>query len=242
MPSFTLVSFPLCPFVQRAAITLHEKGVPFTRLDIDLAAKPDWFLGLSPQGKVPLLVVRPDGETGAVERGEGMAGAVVLFESAAINEYLDEVTPGALLPADPLQRARQRAWIAFGSDLLVDLHGLALAADEPSVQRAAAATRAKLERLEAEVALPYFAGETLTLADTALAPALQRLRWLVELGPELALVQGLPKLATWTEALLARPAVQASAVATLREGYRAFLAGGGSPSRRVAPSLLGARV
>ena len=51
----TLVSHLLCPFVQRAAIVLLEKGVPFTRKNIDLANKPDWFLAISPLGKVPVL-------------------------------------------------------------------------------------------------------------------------------------------------------------------------------------------
>jgi glutathione S-transferase len=60
----TLISHPLCPFVQRAAIVLLEKGASFDRIDVDLAAKPDWFLALSPTGKVPLLKVeQADGRT-----------------------------------------------------------------------------------------------------------------------------------------------------------------------------------
>ncbi len=39
-----LISHKLCPYVQRAVIALAEKGVPFERIDIDLANKPDWFL------------------------------------------------------------------------------------------------------------------------------------------------------------------------------------------------------
>lgn len=69
-----LVSHVLCPYLQRAAIVLAEKGVPFERRDVDLANKPDWFLRLSPTGKTPMLLV--DGHA--------------LFESAAICEYLDE--------------------------------------------------------------------------------------------------------------------------------------------------------
>ena len=99
-----LISFPLCPYVQRAAIVLAEKGVPFERVDIDLSNKPDWFLKLSPLGKVPVLVVT--GEDGREE---------VLFESAVIAEYLDEVLEPKLLPSDPLEKARHRAWIEFGS-------------------------------------------------------------------------------------------------------------------------------
>src|SRR6201995_1115806 len=68
----TLISHKLCPYVQRAVIALNEKGVPFERVDIDLANKPDWFLKLSPLGKTPVLVV----------------GEHAIFESAVILEYL----------------------------------------------------------------------------------------------------------------------------------------------------------
>ena len=66
-----LVSHALCPYVQRAAIVLAEKGVAFERRDIDLSNKPAWFLALSPLGKTPVLSLSfttadgrplPDGE------------------------------------------------------------------------------------------------------------------------------------------------------------------------------------
>jgi len=44
-----LISHALCPYVQRAAAMLVEKGVPFTTRIVDLQAKPDWFLALSPR-------------------------------------------------------------------------------------------------------------------------------------------------------------------------------------------------
>src|SRR5665647_61511 len=94
-----LISHKLCPYVQRAVIALTEKGVPFERVDIDLADKPDWFLGISPLGKTPVLLV----------------GEVPIFESAVILEYLEETQPGPLHPADPLRRAEHRGWIEFGS-------------------------------------------------------------------------------------------------------------------------------
>ncbi len=53
-------------------------------------------------GKIPVLKVDDE----------------VLFESAVINEYLDEITGGELQPDDPLQRAKNRAWIEFASDML----------------------------------------------------------------------------------------------------------------------------
>lgn len=82
----TLISHLLCPFVQRAAIVLLEKNVPFERIDVDLAAKPDWFMALSPLGKVPLLKVElPD------------SADAILFESTAICEYLNETQGGTNL-------------------------------------------------------------------------------------------------------------------------------------------------
>src|SRR5882724_5842121 len=82
-PKLTLISHKLCPYVQRAVIALTEKGVPFERVDIDLANKPDWFLKISPLGKVPVLVVRN-------ERGD-----VALFESNVICEYIEDTQGGA---------------------------------------------------------------------------------------------------------------------------------------------------
>ena len=100
-----LISFELCPYVQRAIIVLTEKGVAHKRTYIDLADKPDWFREISPLSKVPAMRV----------------GKVVLFESAVICEYIDEVTPGSLHPVDPVRRAKHRSWIEFGSSILVSI-------------------------------------------------------------------------------------------------------------------------
>ena len=87
MPTYKLISSATCPFVQRSAITLEYKRVPYEIEFIDLNDKPKWFLEISPTGKVPVLVVR-DGDR-----------EIVLFESAVINEYLDEITEGLLAAA-----------------------------------------------------------------------------------------------------------------------------------------------
>ena len=110
----TLVSHKLCPYVQRAVISLTEKNVPFERIDVDLSNKPDWFKALSPLGKTPVLKV----------------GTSAIFESAVILEYLEETQPNPLHPADPLARAEHRAWIEFGSAILNDIWGLYSAPDQ----------------------------------------------------------------------------------------------------------------
>src|SRR5215470_3985236 len=116
-----LISHKLCPYVQRAVIALNEKCIPFERIDIDLANKPDWFLKISPLGKVPVLRVETDD------------GEVALFESNVICEYIEDTQGGAKLhPQDPLQRAQHRAWMEFGSTILSELWGLETT-DDPAV-------------------------------------------------------------------------------------------------------------
>ncbi len=118
MPNFRLISFKLCPYVQRCVMTLREKDVAHDIDYIDLSDRPDWFVALSPLGKVPVLEVTRD------------AGSkVALFESVVINEYLDEVTRGSMLPADPLDRAHSRAWIEFGNAVLSDAFSITSAMD-----------------------------------------------------------------------------------------------------------------
>jgi len=118
-----LISHTMCPYVQRAAIALTEKAVAFERVYVDLSNKPDWFKAISPLGKVPLLRVRRGGDE--VEGGD----EVVLFESVAILEYLEDTQPHPLHPADPVVRARHRAWMEVGSSMLNDIGGFYSAPD-----------------------------------------------------------------------------------------------------------------
>ncbi len=198
-PELTLISFPTCPFVQRAVIALHERGAPFETVYIDLADKPDWFLALSPLGKVPVLKVERPGQDPAI-----------LFESAVILGYLDETLPGRkLFSEDPLTRAYQRAWVEYASAVLGDIWKLSTATDAAGFDAARQTLRARLAPLEAEVAGPYFAGTDFSAVDVVFAPAFRQLDVMETLRP-LGLLEGLPKLATWRAALAARPSVQAA--------------------------------
>ncbi|KAL6225787.1 hypothetical protein ACLB2K_004636 [Fragaria x ananassa] len=44
-----------CPFCQRVLLTLEEKHLPYELKLVDLANKPDWFLKINPDGKVPVV-------------------------------------------------------------------------------------------------------------------------------------------------------------------------------------------
>src|SRR5262249_11297161 len=143
-----------CPYVQRAVIALTEKGVPFERIDIDLANKPDWFLKMSPLGKTPVLMV----------------GEHAIFESAVILEYLEETQANRLHPADALHRAEHRSFIEFGSAILNDIAGLYAASDEAAFNAKAEQLEQRFARLEMRVVGPWFDGEKFTLVDAVFGP------------------------------------------------------------------------
>jgi glutathione S-transferase len=225
MAPYQLVSFNLCPFVQRSAIALEEKAVPYEITYVDLSNKPQWFLDISPLGLVPLLRV----------------GTSVLFESAVINEFIDETAGGARLhPEDPLERAYDRAWIEFTSVALGDSYRLMIAADRASLLTHAEKCRAKLARYEGQLtAGPNFHGDRFSLVDCAAAPLLQRLLWSEQIAPEIALFEQAPKALAWTKALLARPSVKRSTIPDIHAVFLDYLKGRGSPTRHAEPSYLG---
>ena len=210
--SLKLISHKLCPYVQRAVIALNEKGVPFERVDIDLANKPDWFLKLSPLGKVPVLVV-------TTEKGE-----VALFESNVICEYIEDTQGGTKLhPADPLKRAEHRAWMEFGSAILGDLWGLETTTDPATFESKRQAIAVKFARVEAALrAGPFFAGEAFGLVDAVFAPVFRYFDLFDELTDH-GILRDVHKVRAWRAELAKRPSVRTAVGADYPELLRAFL-------------------
>jgi glutathione S-transferase len=203
----TLVSFDLCPYVQRAAIALAERGVPFERRTVDLADKPAWFRAISPLGKVPLLRV----------------GDAVLFESAVIVEYLEDTETPPLHPADPLVRARHRAWMEFGSSILADIWTIETTPEQAAFDAKRVLLREKFGRLEAELGDgPYFAGKIFCLVDAVFAPVFRYFD-VFDHYVDLGVFSGLPKVEAWRRALAARPSVGAAVVPDYETRLEAFL-------------------
>jgi glutathione S-transferase len=221
----TLVSHKLCPYVQRAVISLTEKDVPFERIDVDLSNKPDWFKAVSPLGKTPVLLVHVPQKWEPVLRTRTCTnnGNTAIFESAVILEYLEETQPNPLHPADPLARAEHRAWIEFGSAILNDIWGLYSAPDQMAFDAKAAALRAKFQRVEARLKTPWFDGERFHLVDAVFGPVFRYFDAFDRIG-DFGILSGLPKIAAWRAALAARPSVQRAVSpdypALLSEFYR----------------------
>ncbi|WP_217569277.1 glutathione S-transferase family protein [Mesorhizobium sp. GbtcB19] len=210
----TLVSHHLCPYVQRAAISLAEKGVPFERVNVDLADKPDWFKAISPLGKVPLLRVRHDNAD------------EVIFESAVILEFLEETEANPLHPADPLARARHRAWIEFGSAILNAIGRFYSAADEAAFLHESKGLSEMFPRVEAELAArqngPWFAGGSFSLVDAVYGPIFRYFDTFDRIG-DFAILDGKPLIQAWRETLSGRQSVKEAVGADYPRRLHAFL-------------------
>ena len=180
-------------------IALRAKDVDFEVTYINLRDKPDWFLEISPHGKVPVLQV--DGEP--------------LFESNAIAEYLDDEVAPRLHPEDPIKRARNRAWTDFVPTFAGGLSGIYYTKTEEGSEKREKVARQRLAKLEEALANergndgPFFNGPQISLVDAAYAPFLQRFlivdQWLAT-----GLLDDYPLVSAWAQALIDSDVVQGS--------------------------------
>ncbi|MEC5163129.1 MULTISPECIES: glutathione S-transferase family protein [unclassified Janthinobacterium] len=202
-----LISHSLCPYVQRVAIVLEEKGIAFERVDIDLANKPDWFLAVSPLGKTPVLLV----------------DAEAIFESSVICEYLDETSAPRLHPDSALQRARHRAWMEFGSAILNDIGAFYRAPDIEALSHQAATIRARFEQVEAALGDGgYFSGGRMSMVDAVFGPIFRYFDVFDDVA-DFAFFKRAPRVQAWRGVLRARQSVRNAAPADYAALLRTFL-------------------
>jgi len=162
--------------------------LPYELVEVDLKHKPKELIDNNPYAKVPVLL--DDGG--------------VIYESAIINEYLEEKYPATrLLPADSLGRSKARIWVDFFNSRIHPTGGDLRHGRNPEVARER--MTAHLESLDAELAgKSYLLGEY-SLADITFIPFyVRRDRYKVTID------DNLPNLKRWCANLLARPAVAAT--------------------------------
>lgn len=193
-------------------IVLRAKAVKFDVTYINLREKPDWFLKISPHGKVPVLNV--DGEA--------------LYESNAIAEFLDETVPPRLHPADPIKRARNRAWTDFLPDFAKGLSGIYYTKSKEEVAKGLEAAPARVQKLEDAIARergndgPYFNGKALCIVDAGYAPFFQRFA-IADSKLKTGVLDAFPLVKAWSKALLSTDAVTGSVAPEFNEAFVANL-------------------
>lgn len=218
-PKIVLVSHRLCPYVQRAAIALLEKNVGFDREYVDLSNKPKWFERISPLGKVPLLRV----------------GNEVIFESAAIVEYLEDTQQHPLHPADPLDRARHRGWIEYASSVLNGIAGMYSAPDKERFDERTGQLRRLFVVVDGALSDgPWFSGDSFSLVDAAFAPVFRYFDVFDRIG-EFGILPELSNVGRWRQNLAERPSVGGAVSKDYEHGLTDFLAARGSYLSTVVP-------
>ena len=187
---------------------MRAKDVEFEVTFVNLREKPDWFLKISPHGKVPVLKVDEE----------------ILFESNAIAEFLDETVPPRLHPEDPMQRARNRAWTDYVPTFSGALNGIYYTKTREDMEAGLAKSPKVVERLEQAIALgrgndgPYFHGPELSLVDAAYAPFLQRFV-IADRFLKTGLLDEFPHVQAWVDALLSNEVVTGAVAPNFLEEF-----------------------
>jgi len=197
------------PYAWRVQLALEHKALPYDRRVLSFSQgenkRPD-FLALNPRGKVPALV---DGD-------------FVLYESAAIIEYLDEAYPGQgqrLFPGDARRRALQRRVILEVNDyfdkaadpLWTQAFGRKPEErDLAEVAAGRAAARIELDRIAGAMDGDFFGGRAPGAADYSLYTILGFVRRCELKVPEVALADMIgPRYAGWMARIEALPFFEA---------------------------------
>ncbi|HEV2818612.1 MAG TPA: glutathione S-transferase N-terminal domain-containing protein [Allosphingosinicella sp.] len=182
----------------KISILLEELALPYTVHAIDLssgAQKEPWFTAINPNGRIPAIVDRGNGD-------------FPVFESGAIMLYLAERS-GRLLPHDAKDRSRVIQWLMFQMGGLGPMMGQANVFARyfpevipPAIERYRRESRRLLEVLDARLAgHEYLAGDY-SIADIANFCWARTHEW-----PGVS-IDGLDHLRRWLELIAARPAVQ----------------------------------
>ncbi|KMZ68269.1 Dehydroascorbate reductase [Zostera marina] len=104
-----------CPFTQKVMLTLEEKKIPYTIKLVDLANKQQWFLDLSPEGKVPIInfdggdkwVSDSDVIINLIEEKYPVPSLVVPEENASVGSKIFSCFVKFLLSKDPTDGTEQ---------------------------------------------------------------------------------------------------------------------------------------
>jgi glutathione S-transferase len=194
-------------------VVLNEIGLQYNLENIDLQNRPDWFLAISPTGKVPVLQT---------------PGKINIFESAVINEYLDEAHEAGMLPGTPIERAHIRMWRDFMAETYGNVYMIYSSPNEDDARKNAKSLQKKLSRAENDIQGPLFIGGRFSFVDSAAAPAFTRLDWISAIDDSLDIFRDLPKAKKWKINLLARESVQNSILPDLEEIFKLRIKENGS--------------
>ncbi|KAM9327309.1 glutathione S-transferase omega-1-like [Gastrophryne carolinensis] len=187
-------SMRFCPFAQRSRMVLAAKGIQYEDVNINLKNKPDWFFEKNPLGLVPVI-----------ETSDGK----IIYESAVVCEYLDEVFPGVkLTPSDPYEKAKQKMLQEQFSAVSTAFYKIRTASDEDAPELWAQFFE-KLKKIDEGLAkknTPYFGGNSVAMIDYLLWPWFERFNAFCPANT----LEKTPQLKAWYDLMMQDAAVKAT--------------------------------
>ena len=201
-----VVSFKICPFVQRVTAALEAKKIPYEIEYIDLKNKPQWFLDISPNGQVPVMVA---------ENG------TALFESDAIIEYIEDEFGPLEQGVTNEQRALDRAWSYLASKHYLVQCSTMRSADEATLAERVEKLAKAFAKAEKQLAGPFFKGEQMSNVDMAWLPLLHRAH-IIKSRTCCDMLEGLPKVQAWQNKILESGLVEKTVAADFEEAFTGF--------------------
>ncbi|KAG6871332.1 hypothetical protein C0995_005968 [Termitomyces sp. Mi166 len=155
-------------YTAKAELALEESGLPYTRFEIDLQNKPEWYAPkVNPANKVPTIAYGGP----IVPPNEPSPESTKLSESLILVEFIADLSaPGKLLPTDPILRAKVRFFIDTVANTIGSSFGAVAMRGEPT-QRILDAVEKIQSLLPAE---GYAVGKEFTIADIAVTPFFAR--------------------------------------------------------------------
>ncbi|NOH78218.1 glutathione S-transferase family protein [Vibrio sp. RE86] len=200
-----IVSFKICPFVQRVTAALEAKKIPYEIEYISLKNKPQWFLDISPNGQVPLLVT---------ENG------TALFESDAIIEYIEDEFGALEEGVTNEQRALDRAWSYLGSKHYLAQCSTMRSNDKATLTDRVANIAKAFGKVEKQLTGPFFKGDQLSNVDMAWLPLLHRAD-IIKAHTCFDMLEGFPKVQAWQQQIMETGLVEK----TVSEDFEAAFTG-----------------
>ena len=202
-----VVSSTICPFVQRVTALLEQKKIPYEIEYISLLDKPDWFLRLSPNAQVPILIT----ESGAA-----------LFESDAIVEYLEEAYPALQSSVDAELRAMNRAWSYLATKNYLVQCSAQRSKDEATLLERTEKLGKAFATIDGALGEgPYFRGTDISMVDIAWLPLLHRAD-LIERHTGYDFLDGYPRVKEWQDHLMKTGLAEKSVADDFESAFTGF--------------------
>lgn len=202
-----VISFKICPFVQRVTALLEAKNIPYEIEFISLSNKPQWFLDISPNGQVPVIITE---------------GGQALFESDAIVEYIEDAYPPLQANVSPEDRSINRAWSYLASKNYLVQCSAQRSPDAEVLKERSAKLGVAFDRIEKQLSdARFFSGNEMSMVDIAWLPLLHRAS-IVEKHSGYDFIGNRPKLKKWQTAILKSDLAEKSVAPDFVEAFSNF--------------------